>query len=164
MNQPHISVAALMRGVSFVAVGLAALKYPTPLAASALATLLQGSLAVALLGAVLRRGPRRAFWVGFAVCGGAYALLAFDLSPSPATPRPQLVTVELLVLLKASLAGEPAATLPWLTTVDTTRWDLFAQVGQSLVALLAGSLGGLLGRHFAATGGGGDGDGSGPVP
>jgi hypothetical protein len=162
MYRLRISVAEMLGVVSIVAVGLAALKYPTPLTAGALGTLLQGSLAVAILGVVLRNGPRRAFWVGFAVCGGAYTLLAFDLSPSPATPRPQLVTVELLVLLKAFLTEKSAATVGWLTAVDAARLDLFLQTGHSLAGLTAGLLGGLLGRHFAATGGDRHVDGGGP--
>lgn len=150
MKGPRISVAALMGGVVFLAVGFAALRKPTTLGTNALATLLQGSLLVALLGSVLRRGPRRAFWVGFLVCGGGYALLAFDLAPNPVIPRPQLVTVDLLVLLKGLMTGEPPDALSWMVAAREGDWDLFAQTGQTLIALLVAVLGGHLGRVFAS--------------
>src|SRR4051794_40501905 len=76
MRRPRVSVAALMGGVLFIAVGFAVLKNPTPLGASIPGTLLRGSLLIAVLGAVLRRGPRRAFGVGFAICGAGNALLS----------------------------------------------------------------------------------------
>src|SRR3954447_14851055 len=96
-----------MAGVLLIAIGLAVLGSPTELGASVLGTLLQGSLLVAILGSVLRRGRRQAFWVGFLVCGGGYALLVFDLSParSALTQRPPLVTAPLLVLLNNHLTG-----------------------------------------------------------
>jgi hypothetical protein len=152
MKWPRISIAALMGGILFIAIGFAALKHPTPLGTSALATLLQGSFAIAILGAVIRRGPRRAFWAGFAICGGSYALLAFDLSPAPSIQRPELVTVDLLVLLKGYMTGEPRSwdkALNEMTTARNADWNLFAQAGHSLLAMMIAVLGGHLGRVFA---------------
>src|SRR3954464_3014769 len=85
--------------VLVIATGLAALKRPTELGASALWALLQGSLLVAILGAVLRRGRRQAFWIGFAVCGVGY--LAFDSTGWAG--RPLFVTEYLIVITKRYL-------------------------------------------------------------
>ena len=155
MKPPHVSIAAMMGGVLFIAIGFAVLMNPTPLGASALGTLLEGLLLIAILGAVLRRGPRRAFWVGFAICGGGYALLAFDLSPDPSLQRPHLVTVDLLVLLKNYLTDKPMSAgvaLSWMTTARKADWDLYSQIGHSLFALMIALFGGLLGRVFADNG------------
>ncbi len=54
-----------------------------------------GALTVALIGVVNRRAERRAFWVGFALCGWAY--MAFSSGPWFAIDvRPRLVTTRLL--------------------------------------------------------------------
>lgn len=157
MKRPRVSIAALMGGVLVLAVGFAALKYPTPLGANALGTVLQGSLVAGVVGAALRRGPRRAFWIGFVVCGAGYTLLAFDLAPThgPEHQRPELVTVNLLILLKNSLTGFPAnagRAFVWMSTAQTNDWALFFQTGQSLFALVVALFGGFLGRIFADNG------------
>ncbi|QDV37858.1 hypothetical protein [Tautonia plasticadhaerens] len=152
MIRPRVSIAALMVGVLLIAGGFAALNYPSILGANALGTLLQGSLLVSILGAVLGRGSRRAFWSGFAISGVAYTLMVFDLAPRPSPTRPLLVTGDLLILLKEVMHDDPNTWdnhLEWMTTTQRTDWTLFYQTGQSLIALMVGMLGGLLGRGFA---------------
>jgi hypothetical protein len=144
-----------MGGILFIAIGLAALTNATELGASALGTLLQGSLLVAILGAVLRRGRRQAFWIGFVVCGGGYALLAFDLSPTPSTHRPPFVTVLLLTIMWRYLADGSTGLTTALSAVTsatpagTGGWEVFSQTGHALSGLIIAVLGGLLGRVLA---------------
>ena len=57
-------------------VAFAALRYPTPLWANVWYSLTLTALTLAVPAAVYRRGERRAFWVGFAVCGWVYFILA----------------------------------------------------------------------------------------
>jgi hypothetical protein len=54
-----------------------------------------GSLTLAILGAILRRGERRASWIGFALCGWVYLTLSFGPWFADSI-RPSLVTTDLL--------------------------------------------------------------------
>jgi hypothetical protein len=71
------SIAGLMALVVFIAVGVAALARPSRLWAAALVSGVLVTLAIAVIGAVLTRGPRRAFWTGFAVAGLGYVVIHY---------------------------------------------------------------------------------------
>lgn len=105
----RVSIAWLMGSVVVVAFGLAALAADTEIWCSATYTLALGLIGLGIAGAILGRGHSRAFWVGFAVFGGGYLVLAYDVpesvtswiyrSPKPSVPgpmRPPLVTNVLL--------------------------------------------------------------------
>jgi hypothetical protein len=79
MKRGHLSIASLLGVVAILGVGLAALRSPTQLWAGLALCLTLGSLTMAPLAAVYRRGTDRAFWVGFATCGWAY--LVVHLAP-----------------------------------------------------------------------------------
>jgi serine/threonine protein kinase len=82
--------------------------------------------------------------------GGGYALLVFDLSPTPKIPRPPPVTGPLLGILKYCLNDDDMPRGP--QSVRNPRkdvWGLFYQTGQTLLALVVAVFGGLLGRVFA---------------
>ncbi len=72
MRLPRISIMTLMVFVVVVGVGLAALARPNNGWATALSTFVLATLPTSLLGVILRRGPTRAGWVGFAVFGGSF--------------------------------------------------------------------------------------------
>ena len=69
--------------ITLLAVGLGALASGSRLASSGAYTLFLGLIGLALAGALLVRGESRPFWIGFAVFGWMYFLLAFETSPSP---------------------------------------------------------------------------------
>ncbi|HEV3164060.1 MAG TPA: hypothetical protein VGZ22_08515, partial [Isosphaeraceae bacterium] len=58
--------------------------------------------AIGTLGAIFRRGPRRAFWAGFAILGWGYLALAFG-PWFASSVRPHLLTTRLFDLLHARL-------------------------------------------------------------
>jgi hypothetical protein len=76
MSHPRFSIAGLLVFIVALALCLAALSRPSCLAASAAFTFLLMSLAIAAIGAVYRRGQRRAFWIGFLACGSLYMVLS----------------------------------------------------------------------------------------
>ena len=72
MRRFRFSIAAMLGVVLFAAVAVAALRQADALWDSTLFSLALGLLALAVLLAVHRTGGRRAFWLGFALVGGAY--------------------------------------------------------------------------------------------
>ena len=77
MGRIRVTVAGLMVAVVVAAGGFAALKEPSPLAAGGMFLLAVAVLLAATLGALLRDRPHRAPWLGFALFGWGYFLLAF---------------------------------------------------------------------------------------
>jgi hypothetical protein len=69
MRMPKLSIAALMGLVLITAIGFAALSHPTRLWAAVLFSAVSTILTVAVLAGLFTRGPRRAFWAGFAIGG-----------------------------------------------------------------------------------------------
>ncbi|QDV37582.1 WD40 domain-containing protein [Tautonia plasticadhaerens] len=100
MRRFRFSIAAMLVVVLFVAVAVAALRQADALWDSALFSLALGLLALAVLVAVHRPGGRRAYWLGFALVGGAY--LGASLVP-PIEAR--LLTTRALVALDARMPG-----------------------------------------------------------
>ncbi len=90
-----ITIAGLMVGVAFGSLGLACLMYASSSWAKAALSVALGILTLAILGVILRRGERRAYWTGFAVCGWMYLVLS-DSPWLSASIRHRLVTTEVL--------------------------------------------------------------------
>ena len=149
MRTIRFSIAALMAVVVVAALGLAALRDASELRAGATFLLTCGVLCVAIVGAVCRTGTERAWWLGFALFGWGYMLLAFR-SPF------NLPTTALLELLEARVhpPSEVGGRFGRLRSMlldggfggiagpsfDTS----FRQIGHCLLALLAALLGGVL--------------------
>jgi hypothetical protein len=91
----RFSIRAVMGLVLIVAVGVAALRYPTDLVASLVLSATVLLVGVAILGAIFRRGAPRAFYAGAALFGLGYLVLAFGPWCETAV-RPKLVTTRLL--------------------------------------------------------------------
>ena len=69
MRKPRFSIAGLMTIVLVAAVGLAALRSPSPAWAGTLFMVTCGVFGLAIVGAIYRVGVARAWWLGFCVFG-----------------------------------------------------------------------------------------------
>lgn len=77
MTRFRFSIASVMGGIVFIAVSVTALKDPSIFWNSLFFTVTGGTLVLSILCTAFQRGPRRAYWVGFAVLGWGHFLLAF---------------------------------------------------------------------------------------
>jgi hypothetical protein len=156
LGQRRYTIKGLMIVIALSGASVAALVRPSLGWALVLPWLFVTLLLTALLGVVLRRGSRRAFWIGAALFGWAYvAPLAFCkedfLSPSfslvQAFTRPLGGTLELLAALSledgAHLADLPGA----LGQVDDQSR---LAVVYSTIGLLFARLGGLIACSLSA--------------
>lgn len=151
MSRAGVTIAGTMALVALAAIGLATLRRPTTLAASAVFTLVVSILFAAVVAAVSLPGRARATWSSFAICGLSYVAL----SPGPdSEPKsvPQLFTVFII----------ESAWNHFVSHIDTqspdpihdffdghrllTRspWDNFHQIARSLFGLAVAAAGGLL--------------------
>jgi len=95
MRFARFSIADLLAAVGLCAVSLACLINASTPWASAVLSVTLAALVLSVIGVIYRRGERRAFWAGFAICGWAY----MTLSSGPwfnTSLRYQLVTAKLL--------------------------------------------------------------------
>jgi hypothetical protein len=125
MSVPHpfrFSLRTLLLAVVAVSVGTAAMVSSSVWWESIATTITAILLTAAILLAVFRSGPSRAFWIGFAVCGGAYFLQA---NPSPIdNPNANQMLPEMLmrqlanVIHKSPMYGYPttypSAPMPYI--------------------------------------------------
>lgn len=100
MRRPRVSIAGLMGAVAAAAVGLAALRFSTPGWSGSIYLLTRAILGLAILLALYRRGPSRAWWAGFALFGRGYEWL---ITPMIRYFPPFLPTVRLLLAAKPLL-------------------------------------------------------------
>jgi hypothetical protein len=91
----RFSILRLMGLILVLAVAIAALRDANDVWSTILPLLTLGVIGVALLGVVYSRGKARAGWLGFALFGGVYHLLAMGPWISDQT-RPTLPTTRLL--------------------------------------------------------------------
>jgi hypothetical protein len=131
MNRYRTSIAGLVGLVVACAAGLAALRGASALSVSLTLSAALAALTLGLAGVVYRRGRRRAFWVGFCVCGWAYAFLA--LSPYAREIRTVLITTVALNLVEEAVfpAGpSPAPPTTGGRPPGPTRWQVWTFVGR----------------------------------
>ena len=159
MKLPRFSVASLLGWVVVVAVVVGSLKYPTPLGTDALRAVLFVWLMTAVVGSIVSRGPARPGWIGFAVFGGAYALLSFLIKPEsygmslgpPRATQDLLVLARRLMVSDASGLGPDIGTqLRRMTSVDPEDAISFFHSGHAMFAIAAGCLGARVGRLVAS--------------
>jgi hypothetical protein len=102
----RVSISGLMVAVLAAAVGLAALRTPTPLSASLIFTMTVLLLATATLQALAGGGVARRCWTGLAVFGWAYLGIAFGpgAGSNGITPPP-FPTMALYTSFKGMAAG-----------------------------------------------------------
>ena len=99
MRRLRFPIAGVMLSILPIGIGLAALRDPSELWASALFTLTVLALLISILGTAARRGPARMAFLGFALFGASYLVLVFGpwhgtnpdgLRPPPLVTRPLL--------------------------------------------------------------------------
>ena len=151
MRSVRVSIAGLMGVVLVAAIGLAALRSSSQTWAGLLLLGTFGAFGIALVGAVCRSGSERGGWIGFAVFGWIYMNAAFW----PSDLWPKLPTESLLEALGPRLGAINAQFAPFsrVSVIGGAASDAFwfFQIGHCLLALLAASLGALLGsRLFVA--------------
>jgi hypothetical protein len=165
MKRIRFNIASLLGVILILGVGFAALREASDLWESGIFTLTLAALLISILLAVHRAGKRRAFWLGFAVFGWFY--LGLSLVPSIES---RLITTKTLTFLDSKVpvrsfqvrgiafspdgkriatAGQGQVRL-WdaATGTPVSGWsgatEHFVRIGHSLLALLAGWLGGRL--------------------
>jgi hypothetical protein len=77
MGRPRVHLATMLGLVLFCAVGLAAMRYASDGWATFCFSLALGVLGWAIVPLLLRRGPRRAYWIGFNALGWGYLVACF---------------------------------------------------------------------------------------
>jgi hypothetical protein len=174
MRQFRFSVAALMAVIVLLAVGMAALRDPTTLWASAIFTAAVTLFAASVIGAMAHRGGTRLSWAGMSIFGWIYLIISFGPWPGNAVEPPPLLPSCLLDHFQDYIVSDgktpytteeryidyyktmtrlrswspPTASLPGgFKSVDLT---VYRQTGRSLGAMLFGILGAFAGRFFAA--------------
>ena len=149
--------------VAVIGVAIAALIHPIKLWAIVLPIFQLTLCLTAVLGSLFRRGPKRAFWVGFALFGWAYFILTVvlfwqhDVVNSPMS-FPRAVGESLAIVIgflmvpglgeRVKMAEVTAAIVALVKEVNDYSRFL---VACSLVGLVFAVLGGLIARAFYAS-------------
>jgi hypothetical protein len=102
MKRPRFTIAGLLAFILFLGIGLAALRGATDEWDSGVFGLTLALFLISVARAVHRTGDRRAYWLGFALFGGAYLFLS--LVP-PIESR--LPTTRALAYLDSKVADRP---------------------------------------------------------
>jgi hypothetical protein len=162
MSALRFSIANLLAVVALIGVGLAALNSPSSVIAGLLALATLAVILLAILGTVYRSDEARAFWLGVALFGGSYFVVAL-------TPVAPLVSDGLGATLKTVRAAfwtvrtpdgeeEPTGLMDTAydrenaTTVAWPSWHHgFGLTIHCLANLLFAVAGGIAGRWFYAT-------------
>jgi hypothetical protein len=139
MGRPHFSIASLLVVICVLGVALAAFRNPSYLWANVTFTVAFAAIVLAIINTIYGRGANRAYWLGFAVCGGTYFAICtvpglrdslnprlateviLDLlylyvspQPPPPPPQPQLGMVMMMQGQIGGMAGIPAPAPPTL--------------------------------------------------
>ena len=173
MPLARTSIAGLMALVCLAAVGIAALREASALWANLIVAVVLATLSLAALVAAFGGRRGRAFWAGFAACGGVYLILAWGTGIGPRLPitrwlikiHPAVCRARTMsVLLPRNRFDEScsawAQSHPGVETfsigvssadrsqielsLDLPTLDAFQRIGESLVALAVGAVSGAL--------------------
>lgn len=131
MRRYRFSIRGLMTVIVIIAVALVALRTPSRIVANTWFSLALAGVTIAIPAAAATLGERRAFWIGFAVCGGVYFL--FTLAPwIGERVGPQLLTTVMLDLASPYLikndyliASYTYTMSPPAAPVNPTVWQIW---------------------------------------
>jgi hypothetical protein len=163
MSGLRFSIANMLAAVAIIGVGLAALNAPSPSTALALIVATVSVLLVAILATVYGVGAARAFWLGVALFGWFYFVVAF----TPAFPEAKGYIERPLRAFRSAFwtVTIPDGADPHLSGMDTGGYDSatktqlawpswhhgFGATIHCLVNLLFALAGGIIGRLVYAT-------------
>jgi hypothetical protein len=111
MRRPRFSIGSVLAIIGILAMALAAFRDPSYLWANVTFTTAMAALVMAIVNVLYSRGPRRAYWVGFALCGWTY----FAITAVPGLREalcPRLVTEVFFDLLYPHVAPHAQAMPP----------------------------------------------------
>jgi hypothetical protein len=158
MKAFRFTLRGLFGVVTLLALALAAVSKPTLFWTSAVGSLTFALLAIAIIAAALTRGPRRAFWVGFAVFGWMHLILA--TTPWFAARTSSLLLTRYCLEQLAAPLGHgldarmyiednvfKGALAEYVPGSPPDRYYKYIVIGQCLFTLLFGLAGGMLGRY-----------------
>ncbi len=143
MRRVRFSIAGLMAAVAVAALAVAALRASTPAWAGAMLMLVWSVLGLAIVCAVYRPRGERAWWLGFALFGCGYLVLAFWSEIN----FDSLPTSTLLLFLSSKFDPK-IAQAAWSRT-GTLDWT-FLHIAHCLWALVAAVLGGAAANALSA--------------
>lgn len=163
----RFSLRTMFVAFTVVALSTAGLLYANAAWAAFFYTAAFALLLTGLVGAVVRRGATRPYWIGFTILGGGYFLLALvnenflarftDVRQSIGQ-EPRLATSQFLLWVEPYIHSNRelpnrSPTFPTrmsftgsgLTLIPSSPSDYFVEVGHSILTLLLALLGGWIG-------------------
>lgn len=152
-----------------VAVSTAGLIYANILWAAFFYTVAFLAVLTGIVGALVRRGPMRAFWIGFALFGGGYfglaligenSLAQFASNLQRAAQPPKLATTQLLLWVDRAIHPEPSNSSGrgssgrivvngGMTFFQQTPSQYLVEIGHSIFTLALAFTGGWLGLFIS---------------
>ncbi len=147
MRKIRLTIDEILTIVLVLPIGFVAFKNANATSAAEMELLTCGLLGIAIIGAILRRGAERAWWIGFAVFGSGYLSLAFW--SWSANDRPVLPTLTLLEAIDPRFALIPPPDVGVICTfggIPKVYDPSYVQLGHCLWTSLAALLGGTLAR------------------
>ncbi len=138
MNGNRISIVRVMIFIAFVAIGVAALREPSPVWTSLLYSLAFGCNFLAVVGAIVGAGRIRSAAIGFAVCGWGYFVLAISQTNAPGQTSILITSVLVRQTLDLLTAGLPSH-----------ERDLLSSAADALFIIAAGVVGGLFAWYLS---------------
>lgn len=152
-----------------VAVSTAGLIYANILWAAFFYTVAFLAVLTGMVGALVRRGPMREFWIGFALFGGGYFALAlvgenslarFSSNLQQGAQPPKLATTQLLMWVDRTIRPEPTGSSirgpggriivsGGMTFFQQTSSQYLVEIGHSIFTLALAFAGGWLGLFIS---------------
>jgi hypothetical protein len=154
----------LMSVVVFFAIGLAALRFPSPVWASSLFTVALVLPLIAILKSISCDGPARLPWIGLSLFGLVFLSVSFRLPPSilgvtGSMPPPDTIVAESLATMSCFINPDIYSYIlseypSWPSSVSMpveARASCYFSCCGSLVSLFFAMVGWIMGRMFSAT-------------
>jgi hypothetical protein len=144
MERPRFSIASLLVVIGVLGIALAAFRNPSYMWANVTFTVDFAAIVLAIINTIYGRGACRAYWLGFALCGGTYFAtctvpgirdsvcprltteMVFDfiyphVSPPP-PPPPSATQLGMVLLMQNQFADMNASVAPSPPTIRS-RWS-----------------------------------------
>jgi hypothetical protein len=147
MRHLRFTIAGLMGAVLIAAVGLSAMRNASATWAGVMFLVTYGVLGLAIVGAICRGSPDRAWWIGFFVFGWGYlSLVAYWSTWFPFDPYQLDAFPTSMALSAIRPRFGPAIEAGGQTREGLIANQCYSRIGHDLLALLAALLGGILAR------------------